>query len=269
MKSHLKLVILVQFLVLSAFVQAQECSSVSDIAKLLDAASELNTTVVSMRASGGNAGSADALRYLSDRVQGASESEALSEQLASPAAEWLGSVSRVADGVMSHAQVVAAHQSLETQAPLLQVQISEELSRQATEGADVMKVYYLATSLTLVERMLRRGGEVVDLGIGSIVAAEGLQRDATMLGNILGALESGNAEWDIKPPTEAKKQVFAQLAGLAQGIIDSADQMAESGTTLKAFASALQNAELQYLEFKSRALTALRIAADDCLHGGY
>mgnify|MGYP002777172419 FL=1 len=86
----------------------------------------------------------------------------------------------------------------QTKIPLLQARSDEVVNLLAQRGAPPDQIYVAGRQVTLADRLLRRLGEILQGGQAASTAADGFTRDAAIFGQVLEALQNGNAELNIR-----------------------------------------------------------------------
>jgi twitching motility protein PilJ len=82
--------------------------------------------------------------------------------------------------------------------PQMSAQMSEVVRGMADTGAQTPQVIIANRQIVLLDRMARRIVEVIEGGDGAITAADALQRDQVVLGQVLEGLASGAPEAGIE-----------------------------------------------------------------------
>ena len=91
--------------------------------------------------------------------------------------------------------------------------LMDDVVRALTErGANASQVFVASRQLLLVDRMLRRIGDVLNLPAGADDAANSVVRDGVLFGQVLDALLNGNADLGIRPvDVAAARQALTEI----------------------------------------------------------
>ncbi|MDZ3822661.1 MAG: methyl-accepting chemotaxis protein [Pseudoxanthomonas sp.] len=151
------------------------------------------------------------------------------------ATAW-GALSGAARQVLERRQAVLdatqAAQTLQEGLPVVQQRMNDVVRALAERGS-AQQVFVASNQLLLIDRMLRRTGDVLNANRGVDAAAEGVSRDGTIFGQVVDALLNGNADLGIRPV-----DIAAARAGLAEAT-QAWEQLAPSLVALSAGATSI------------------------------
>jgi len=147
--------------------------------------------------------------------------------------------------------------------PQLSAMLAEVVRGMSDAGAPASQLNLANRQIVLVDRMSRRATEILEGGDAAITAADALQRDAVVFGQVLDAFRDGNPEAGVErvtnPAAVAALDKLAQLFADAQkdldGILQASTDLVEvqqSAASLEEDADALlEESRLLYGSFGS------------------
>ena len=109
--------------------------------------------------------------------------------------------------------------------PQLQAYMDEVVRAMGESGAASSQIYTAVRQIVLADRMLRRVTQILQGGAGALSASGSFSRDATMFGQVLGGLQNGLPEQNIRrvdnPDARAPLAKVAELYTSVQTDVDT------------------------------------------------
>ena len=164
------------------------------------------------------------------------ESPVVGQHLAELASQWspmnedVGKILERKDLVLNLIDTAA---EFSTAVPQLTSRMDEVVRYMTETGAPSSQIYTAARQITLADRMQRRVSEILQGGAGAISAADGLNRDAAMFGQVLDGLENGNVELGVRRvESPAARQTLAEVSTMFDEVGASVEEILQASTEL-------------------------------------
>jgi twitching motility protein PilJ len=117
--------------------------------------------------------------------------------------------------------------------PQLQAYMDEVVRAMGESGAASSQIYTAVRQIVLADRMLRRVTQILQGGAGALSASGSFSRDATMFGQVLGGLQNGLPEQNIRRiDSPAARDPLAKVAELYASVQTDVDTILNASTEL-------------------------------------
>ena len=117
--------------------------------------------------------------------------------------------------------------------PQLQAYMDEVVRAMGESGAASSQIYTAVRQIVLADRMLRRVTQILQGGAGALSASGSFSRDATMFGQVLGGLQNGLPEQNIRRvENPAARDPLAKVAELYTSVQTDVDTILNASTEL-------------------------------------
>ncbi|MBB5207248.1 methyl-accepting chemotaxis protein [Chiayiivirga flava] len=117
--------------------------------------------------------------------------------------------------------------------PQLQAYMDEVVRAMGESGAASSQIYTAVRQIVLADRMLRRVTQILQGGAGAMSAAGSFSRDATMFGQVLGGLQNGLPEQNIRRiDSPAARDPLAKVAELYASVQADVETILNASTEL-------------------------------------